>query len=275
MYSMQAVASFLFRVICFPFNGNIIMIDQKSFHNLSVNASSGASIPIIYHSQPATGSVDVGMYPYPMGTFRCPMPVLMIGSSFGGASSLSNSVSFHTTHMEDPWILPPPNPLNGPIKMDMPFPVTMIAYQVNLDCVVEPSPSSSQMEEEDSYVFPAWAVESSHAHDFLDDVFPLDEAIIEAMSGVEPPWEELHHRSYFLLELDRMERDDFRDILSENIGSPMVPLRSRGQMADGNMANLSPTNPINISYDLGKVENVYIGPICSPDEIEEYTELFK
>ena len=33
----------------------------------------------------------------------------------------------------------------------------------------------------------AWAVESSHAHDFLDNFFPSDEAIIEAMSGVEPP----------------------------------------------------------------------------------------
>ena len=48
------------------------------------------------------------------------------------------------------------------------------------------------------------------------------------MSGVEPPWEELHHRSYFLPELDRMEHDDFRDILSENIGSPMVPLSYPG-----------------------------------------------
>ena len=80
-----------------------------------------------------------------------------------------------------------------------------MVYQANIDCVVEPSPSSLQMEEEDPYVLPAWAVESSHAHDCLDDVFPSDEAIIEAMSGVEPPWEELHHRSYFLLELDRLE----------------------------------------------------------------------
>ena len=27
MYSMQAVASSLFRVVCFPFNGNIVAID--------------------------------------------------------------------------------------------------------------------------------------------------------------------------------------------------------------------------------------------------------
>ena len=59
-------------------------------------------------------------------------------------------------------------------------------------------------------MLPAWAVESSHAHDFLDDVFPSDEAIIEAMSGVDPPWEELHHRSYFLRVLNHMECEDFR-----------------------------------------------------------------
>ena len=36
-------------------------------------------------------------------------------------------------------------------------------------------------------MLPAWVVKSSHAHDCLDSVFPSDEAIIEAMSRVEPP----------------------------------------------------------------------------------------
>ena len=83
------------------------------------------------------------------------------------------------------------------------------------------------------------------------------------MSGVEPPWEELHHRSYFLPELDRLDREEFREVLSERIGSPMVPLSSLGLMADGNMVNISPTIPINISRDPGKIENVYIGAECS------------
>ena len=89
------------------------------------------------------------------------------------------------------------------------------------------------------------AVQYSHAHDYLDTVFPSYEAIIEAMSGVEPPWEELHHRSYFLPELDRLEREEFRAVLSERVGSPMVPLSSPGPMADGNMENISSTIPIN------------------------------
>ena len=95
------------------------------------------------------------------------------------------------------------------------------------------------------------------------------------MSGIEQPWKELHHRLYFLPKFDRLESDDFREILSEKIGSPMVPLSSPGQMVDGNMDNLSPTIPINISRDPGKVENVYIGADCSPDEIKEYTKLLR
>ena len=190
---------------------------------MSVTASLRSSIPIIAHSQPVIGSVGVRLYPSLMGTFGCPAPVLMIGSSSGGASSSLRSVSFHTTHMEYPWILPTPSPSSKPIKTDMPLLVAMITYQANLECVAEPSPSSSWTEEEDPYVLPAWAIESSHVHDCLDSVFPLDESIIEAMSGVEPPWKELHHRSYLLPELDQLEREDFREVLSERIGSPMVP----------------------------------------------------
>ena len=72
-----------------------------------------------------------------------------------------------------------------------------------------------------------------------------------------------------------MEREDFREVLSEIIGSPMVPLSSPSPMADGNMANISPTIPIIISHDPGKIENVYIGVECSHVEIQGYTELFK
>ena len=72
-----------------------------------------------------------------------------------------------------------------------------------------------------------------------------------------------------------MEREEFREVLNKRIGSPMVPLISSSPMADGNMANISPMIPINISRDPGKIENVYIGAECSHAEIQEYTEMFK
>ena len=158
MYNMQAIASSLFRVVCFQHNRKIVMIDQTSSKNPSVAASSGASIPIVEHSQPAIGSVGVGMYPSLMGSFSCPAPILMIGSSSDEALTSTTSVSFRTSHMEDPWILPTLGTSSEPIEMSVPFPVAMIAYQANLKSVAEPCYSSSRTEEEDPYVLPAWEV---------------------------------------------------------------------------------------------------------------------
>ena len=77
----------------------------------------------------------MGMYPSLMGTFSCPTPVLMIGFSFGGDSSSSNLVSFCTTHMEDPWILPSSSTSSVLVETDVSLPTTMVAYQAHLDQV--------------------------------------------------------------------------------------------------------------------------------------------
>ena len=95
------------------------------------------------------------------------------------------------------------------------------------------------------------------------------------MSGIEQPWEELHHRSYILPKLNRLECDDFRAVLSEKFGRPMVPLICSSHIFEGNMANLSPMIHINISHVPGKSDNVYIWANCSPDDIKEYIDIFK
>ena len=92
-----------------------------SFKNPCVTASSRASIPIVEHSQLETRSVGVGMYPSLKGSFSCPTPVLMIRSSSGGALSSLRSVSFRTTHMEDPWILPTPSLLRTRVNPPLYF----------------------------------------------------------------------------------------------------------------------------------------------------------
>ena len=165
----------MFRIVCFPHNGKIVTIDQMTFKNSPVTTSSGASVPIVEHYQPTTGSVGLVMYPSLMGIFSCPAPVLMIGSCSDKASNSMTSVSFHTTHMEDPWILPTLSISSEPVETNVPLPATMIAYQANLKNAAEPCSSSSWMEVEYPYVLPAWEVQSSHAHDCLDMVFPSDE----------------------------------------------------------------------------------------------------
>ena len=95
------------------------------------------------------------------------------------------------------------------------------------------------------------------------------------MNGPKRTWEDLHHHSYFLPKLQRIESDEFRSTLSENVGCPMVPLGIHGIYAEGNMMNLSPTIPIDISQTPRNIENVYMGADCSPDEVDEYTKIFK
>jgi hypothetical protein len=43
----------------------------------------------------------------------------------------------------------------------------------------------------------------------LELIFPSDKEILEAMTGLDRPWEDLHHRFYFLPEIRRIEACEF------------------------------------------------------------------
>jgi hypothetical protein len=73
-----------------------------------------------------------------------------------------------------------------------------------------------------------WATSLSCSHDFLDGTLPSDEAIIEATNDSDRPWDDMHHRSYFLPDLERIEQDDFRSTLSEIVDHVIVPLDIHG-----------------------------------------------
>ena len=106
---------------------------------------------------------------------------------------------------------------------------------------------------------PAWAENSLHSIDCLDTILPSDEAILEAMSGRDKICEDIHHRSYFLLELSRIENQEFCLRLSEDVDIPINPFPREGMFAEGNMENISATIPINISISPDIVENIHIG----------------
>jgi hypothetical protein len=67
------------------------------------------------------------------------------------------------------------------------------------------------------------------------------------MNGSDRPWNDMHHRSYFLPDLVRIEQDEFRSTLSEMVSHVVVSLDTHGIYAEGNMANIYPTISINIS----------------------------
>ena len=122
---------------------------------------------------------------------------------------------------------------------------------------------------------PARVENSSHSIDCLDTVLPFDESILEAMSGRDKICEDLHHRSYFLPDLSKIENQEFKVRLSDDIEVPINPFPREGVFAEGNMENISTTIPINISVNPDVMENIYIGANCSPEEIAIYTALFK
>ena len=87
--------------------------------------------------------------------------------------------------------------------------------------------------------------------------------------------EDLHHHSYLIPKLRRIENQQFRLRLSKDVDIPINPLPREGMFAKGNMENISTTIPINISVNPDVVENIYIGANFSPEEIAIYTALFK
>jgi hypothetical protein len=71
--------------------------------------------------------------------------------------------------------------------MEIPPSVAEVAYQVILNTIADPYHFSSHKNKEDPILDPVWATQSSWSHDFLNDTLPLDEAILEAMYGLDRP----------------------------------------------------------------------------------------
>ena len=80
-----------------------------------------------------------------------------------------------------------------------------IVYQVVLDSSADPDLVTSPTDEEDPVLRPVWTTSLSCLHDCLDETLTSNEAILEAMNGSDRPWDDMHHHSYFLPELERIE----------------------------------------------------------------------
>jgi len=265
---MAVVVSSIFRILCFPHQGEIMIIDQLSFAYNSLNAYVGLLIPMINNSQPETENIEVRMYSSLMGTFEFPTPIHHVYAMSSNPSLTGWSIPFCTSYLSDPWNLPYPTSSSegqSHAGMDMPLSAMEIAYQVVLDSFVDPDPVTLQTDGEDHVLRPVWATSLSCSHDFLDETLPSYESILEAMNGYERPWDDMHHRSYFLPSLERIEQDDFWSTLSEIVIHVIVPLDTHDIYAKGNMESISPTVLIDISRNPGKIENVNIGVDFSPE----------
>jgi hypothetical protein len=202
-----------------------------------------------------------------MGTFNFPAPVAYIHATPVGFKiqvpwlQVMRVTSFRTSYLQDPWVLPSPcESVDGHthVRMAMPLSAVEVTYQAIQHTTADPDQTPAWTEEDDQYPEPIWAHNSSTSQDCLDIVMPSDEAIIEAMTGSERPWEDMHHRSYFLPEISHVERGEFKSVVSRNDSQTVNPLAKHGVYVEGNMVNISETIPINISRTPDVVENVFI-----------------
>jgi hypothetical protein len=122
---------------------------------------------------------------------------------------------------------------------------------------------------------PIWAQGSLTDTDSLDLVLPSDEAIIEAITSPDRPWDDLHHRSYFLPELRRIEAGEFTLTMNGDKSCPINPLSMHIVYVKGNMVKIAEIIPIDIYKTPGVVENIFVREECSSEEIQIYMDLFK
>jgi hypothetical protein len=172
---------------------------------------------MIDNPQASVVNVGVGLCPSLMGTFDYPPPhgdFKFISTHH--KAEIFHVSSFRTTYFQDLWILPSPSAMMdeiGHAGMSIPLSATEVAYSLVQQASATPDPIPAQ--ELDPPLEPIWAQGSLANIDSLDLVLPSDEAVIEALTSPDKPWEDIHHRSYFLPELSRIEAGEFTITMPE------------------------------------------------------------
>jgi hypothetical protein len=250
--SMRAVVSTLFRVVRFPHQGKIVTVDQLAFFNSDTRTG---NVSFIAKTPPGYENVGVGLLKDSslMGTFPIPPPPDILRPSVASINMIS-AIPHELPVSFDPWIVPDPgdHPRFGDV---MPLSPIESAYHA-IQSATPSTPSPEELSPDPFHV-----------------IFPTDEMIMSVMADT--PWDDGHHRSILFLEQHTLENYQRISTPSTVVVITTVPGSTRDVFAEGNLSNISPTIPIDISVKPGIVENVHIGASCSPEEIVTYTALFK
>jgi hypothetical protein len=249
--SMHVVVSTLFCVVHFPHQGKVVIVYQLALFNSDTrtgNVSFIAKTPSGYENV----GVDLLKDSSLMGTFPIPPPDVPRPSV--SSINMISTVPHELPMSSDPWIVPDPG---DHLRFDDAMPISSVesAYQA-IQSATPSIPSLDSLSPNPFHV-----------------IFPTDEMIMPVMEDT--PWDNGHHRSILFLEQHTLE--NYQRILTPStvVVILTVPATTHDAFAEGNLSNISPMIPIDISIKPGIVENVHIGASCSPDEIVTYTSLFK
>jgi hypothetical protein len=251
--SMRAVVSTCFCVIHFPHQGKVITVDQLAFSNSNTRTS---NVPFIVKTPPGYENVGVGLLKDSslMGTFPIPPPD--VPHPFVALINMISTSVRETPVSYDPWIVPNPGEhLRYSDQMNL-SPVES-AYQA-IQSTTPSTPSLGDLSLDPSHV-----------------IFPTYEMIMFVMSIEDTPWDDGHHRSILFLEQHTIES-------YQQISTPLTIViistifeSTHDVFYEGNLSNISPTIPLDISIKPRVVENVHIGDSCSPDDVVTYKSLFQ
>jgi hypothetical protein len=244
--SMCVVMSTHFRVVRFPHQGKVVTIDQLAFFNSDTRTG---NVPFIAKTPPGYENVGVGLLKDSslMGTFPIPPPD--VPRSSVASINMISTVPHELPVSQDPWIVPDPGD-------HLRFSDAMLLSPVEsaFQAIQSTTPSTPSLDE--LYLDP------------FRVIFPTDEMIMSIMEDT--PWDDGHHRSILLLEQHTLE--NYQRILTSStvVVISTVPATTHDVFSKGNLSNILPTIPIDISIKPGIVENVHIGASCSPDKSHLY-----
>lgn len=239
-YAMKTIVSTVFRIILFPLDGKVVIVDQLSFCTPDYSLLPSGFVPLVGGVPDSYVSIGTSllMASSLMGCF----PLLPLA-----VPQMVNMVSSIPHGLTDPWILHAPSDIDI-YGEQMPLSPVELAYQA----IQFASESPVTLVTANGTTTPSITAPSFNP---LNQVLPMDEAIREIMSLEERPWEDLHHRvsisNFYMMPLQ---------ILSPNtpeiVSSPYTTIQTLEK--EGNMGNISKKLLVNIYVTIGIMENIQI-----------------
>jgi hypothetical protein len=187
-----------------------------------------------------------------MGTFPIPLPI--VPRSYVASVNMISTSIHELPASHDPWIVPDPGD-----HLCYGDEISLSPVESSYHAIQSETPSTSFLGE--------------LSPDPFCVIFPMDEMIMSIMEDT--PWDDGHHRSIFFLEKHTIENYQWISTPSTVFLISTIPYSSHDVFSEGNISNISPTIPLDISIKPGIVENVHIRASCSLEEIGTYTSLFK
>jgi hypothetical protein len=136
-----------------------------------------------------------------MGTFPTPLPPT---SQHISTINMISTMAYQSYESSDPWIVPSPLEFDA-LGDTMPLSPAEASYDAIQS--TSPSPDDQHLLASTAYSFPSWLDSLSSTFDYILQIFPSDESIMEMLSIEEAPWDDNHHHSSFLPSLDEIEKD--------------------------------------------------------------------